>query len=96
MGNHITINNMKKTCTSLLLLFLFSCSQPVVLNDELYIKIAGEAVCSDAVDDTPIYQKYGVTTEQMNAYKQIFSQNEQKRQDIATKILQAAAECISK
>lgn len=86
---------MKKTCTSLLLLFLFSCSQSVVLNDELYVKIAGEAICSDAVDDTSIYQKYGVTEEQMNAYKQAFSANENGRQEIAKKILNAIAQCLA-
>lgn len=76
--------------------FLITSCGAVVLNDDLYVQISAEAVCSSSMDDTVIYNKYGVTEQQMMDYRDEFSKDEQKRQTIATKILQATAVCLER
>jgi len=84
---------MPKIFFSLLFLFLTACSSQVVVNDDLYVKIAGEVICSSTDNEAAIYQKYGVTRADLEAYKQRFSNDLQHQQAIAKRILQVTMQC---
>ena len=76
-----------------MLLLLTACSQQIVLNDDLYVKIAGEVICSSTDNEAVIYQKYGVTSAEMEIYKKSFSKDPQHQQAIAKRILQVTMQC---
>jgi hypothetical protein len=84
---------MPKIFFSLLFLVLTACSSQVVVNDDLYVKIAGEVICSSTDNEAEIYQKYGVTSAEIEAYKTNFSKDPQHQQAIAKRILQVTMQC---
>jgi len=84
---------MPKIFFSLLFLFLTACSSQVVVNDDLYVKIAGEVICSSTDNEAAIYQKYGVTSAEIETYKTNFSKDPQHQQAIAKRILQVTMQC---
>lgn len=85
---------MKKSIISFSIFLLFLSCGKDILNDDLYIKISAETICSSLDDDTPIYQKYGVTEKEMMDYKEGFVHDETRRLAIAQRILSLSSQCL--
>lgn len=80
----------------LLVVCLFSaCSTvPEGLNDELYIKISAETICQEEDNDAQVYQKYGVTQTEIEAFRTEFLKDPDRTQKIREQLLQAVGECL--